>query len=259
MSDALAVNNTDRLEEIAVEIETIQGVALLKIGERLCEARDLFRYNRREGGFDGWIDSRLKVGRSTAYKLIDVFQAFGSESVHKVDGLSKSVLYALAAPSTPDSVREEAMRRVEAGETVSLETVANLKRELVDAKQAVKDAKRDEKVQKEIARKAGDDRQKMLRDLEWAQAQIKAQADEIERLKQDGVIHVYPSDPVPAPAPQHAQPKPAAPASESFIPTLSAIIADGCRRDLDEVIGMLRSEGLYSLAEGLEAASRRHA
>lgn len=225
---------------------------IIAIGNDLREVKAQIGH----GNFLPWIEAEFSMSERSARRFMDCAESFKSATVAD---LPPTVLYALAAPSVPEEVRQEALRRAEAGETVDLDVVADLKRELLDAKQVAKDAKRDEKVQKEIARKAGDDRQKMLRDLEWAQAQIKAQADEIERLKQDGVIHVYPSDPVSAPAPQPVPRKPAAPASESFIPTLSAIIADGCRRDLDEVIGMLRAEGLYILAEGLEAAARRAA
>ena len=253
MSDALTVSAGDRLEEIATEIETIQGVALLKIGERLSEAREIFKYDRNEGGFTGWIDSRLTFGSSTAYKLIDVFTAFGNESFHKMETLPKSVLYALAAPSTPEPVREEAMRRVEAGEPVNMDVIADLKRQLLDAKQVAKDAKRDEKVQKELARQAQDDRAKILRDYEWAKSQSETQAREIERLKQDGVIHVYPAekqDPAPATLSIVAEPKPG-----SLIPAVAALIADGCRRDVAEIISMLMSEGYYALADEIRAAA----
>ncbi|NEU14634.1 DUF3102 domain-containing protein [Methylobacterium sp. BTF04] len=250
MSDALTVPAGDRLEEIAVEIETIQGVALLKIGERLSEARDIFKYDRNEGGFTGWIDARLKFGSSTAYKLIDVFTAFGNESFHKMETLPKSVLYALAAPSTPEPVREEAIRRVEAGQPVDLDLVADLKRQLLDAKQLAKDAKRDEKVQKDLARQAQEDRAKMLRDYEWAKSEVETKAREIERLKQDGVIHVYPAEPKPV---AEIKAAPVSPKPGSCLPAMAAIIADGCRRDVAELVAMAREEGLFSLAAELEA------
>ena len=248
MSDALTTANDDRLEQIAVEIETIQGVALLKVGERLLEAQELFRYQRDEQGFGGWVDRRLRFGQTTAYKLINVFAAFGGESVHKVDTLPKAVLYALAEPSTPPSLRAKALDMVKPGEPVDGDALASLKRDLAEAKQAAKDAKRDERMQKEVAQKANEDRARMLRDYEWEKSRANTLADEVERLKQDNVLHVYPRDRV-APQPEPEPRK----ASVSLLPTAAAIICDGCRRDLDELVSIFRSEGLYGLAQEIEA------
>ena len=249
MSDALTTPNDDRLEQIAVEIETIQGVALLKVGERLLEAQELFRYDRNEGGFRGWVDRRLRFSVDTAYRLVGVFTAFGSESAALCDTLPKSVLYALAEPSTPPALRAKALDMVEPGKPVDGEALALLKRELADAKQAAKDAKRDERMQKEVAQKANDDRARMLRDYEWEKSRANTLAEEVERLKQDNVLHVYPRDRV-APQPETEARK----ATVSLLPTAAAIICDGCRRDLDELVSIFRSEGLYGLAQEIEAA-----
>jgi hypothetical protein len=67
-----------------------------------AEAHGLFRYRRDEGGFAGWVEKRLKMSRRTAYNLLDVHEKFGGESVQILHTLPRSVLYLLAAPSTPD-------------------------------------------------------------------------------------------------------------------------------------------------------------
>jgi hypothetical protein len=115
-----------RLEAIAKEIESIQQTAITQIAKLVAEARDLYRYHRNEGGFAGWAEKRLGYTRQTAYNLIHVHERFGGENLsNRLDTFHASVLYLLAAPSTPESARKEVMRRAATGEQVS---VADAKR-----------------------------------------------------------------------------------------------------------------------------------
>ena len=115
-----AVPADDRLELIATEIEKLQTTALLHIAERLNEARDIFRYRRDEGGFAGWVESRLRWSRQTAYNLLHVHEQFAGQCVKNLDSFPASVLYLVAAPTTPKSAREEVLKRAEAGEPLSI-------------------------------------------------------------------------------------------------------------------------------------------
>lgn len=116
-----------RLEDIAKGIETIQATAIIKIGERLAEARDLFRYDRKEGGFTGWVERRLKMSRDSAYNAIKVFENLGEsvEHVQHFQDLPARVLYALAAPSTPEQVLVEVKQLLIDGQKV---TAADVRR-----------------------------------------------------------------------------------------------------------------------------------
>jgi hypothetical protein len=110
----------DKLEGIAKDIERLQGTAILKIAERHAEARELFRYRRDEGGFAGWVETRLRFSRQTAYNLLHVHERFGDvESVKYLDTFPASILYLLAAPSTPEPVREEIIERAKTGEKIT--------------------------------------------------------------------------------------------------------------------------------------------
>ena len=118
-------NNRDRLEAIAKDIETKHANAVLHIATRLAEARDIFRYLRDEGGFSGWIETRLHYSRSTVYNLLSIYDRFGGEEnlSKRLDTFPASILYLLAAPSTPPDVREEIITRAEAGEPVTAAAV----------------------------------------------------------------------------------------------------------------------------------------
>lgn len=49
-----------------------------------------------------------------------------------MSNLTPTVLYELAAPSTPEPVRQIVEQKADAGESVSVEEVKRLKRELAD-------------------------------------------------------------------------------------------------------------------------------
>ena len=65
---------------------------------------------------------------------MNVAEQFGDKS-NKLLLLNASALYALSAPSTPETVRTEIIERVESGEKVDLNEIARLKKETLDAKQ----------------------------------------------------------------------------------------------------------------------------
>jgi hypothetical protein len=123
----------ERLETIAKNIETTHANAVLYIAAQLAEARDIFHYRRDEGGFGGWVETRLHSSRSTAYNLLSIHERFGGEKnlSKRLDTFSTSILYLLAAPSTPESACDEIIERAQAGEPVS---VAEVKRVIDTAK-----------------------------------------------------------------------------------------------------------------------------
>jgi hypothetical protein len=116
------VTTDDRLEAIAEEIETLQANAIMRIAERLAEARSIFRYRRNEGGFGGWVEQRLHFSRDKAYDLLNVGERFGNQSVELFDTLAPTILYLLAKPSTPEAAIAEVCERAASGEKISTAT-----------------------------------------------------------------------------------------------------------------------------------------
>jgi len=103
-------------EAKAARIELVQATAVLEIAAHLADVHRQYLYRRDEGGFQGWVESRLSMSRRTVYNLLDVHKQFGSESVQNLHTLPRSVLYLLAPESTPAAVRTDVIQRVEAGE-----------------------------------------------------------------------------------------------------------------------------------------------
>lgn len=67
--------------------------------------------------FDGWLKAEFEWSRRTAFRFISVTNQFGAKLA--LNEIAPSALYLLAAPSTPDEARQEALARAEAGEVIT--------------------------------------------------------------------------------------------------------------------------------------------
>lgn len=141
-----------RLEDIAKSIETVQATAIIKIGEKLSEARDLFRYDRSEGGFTGWVERRLRMHERTAYRMIDVYERLGGslDNYPNIQDLSREALFQLAAPSTSQEVRDQVEQLLIDGHKVTAADVKRMKAELEAASSQSYDIR--DKAEKAVAR-----------------------------------------------------------------------------------------------------------
>lgn len=108
--------------------ETAQNI--FTIGEKLADVRDRLQHNK-SGGFDGWIEKEFGLGRSAAYRFINVYERFANRPNLGQLEVATSALYLLAAPSTPDDVVDQVIQRAESGEKITHK----------DARQAVDDAR----------------------------------------------------------------------------------------------------------------------
>jgi hypothetical protein len=95
--------------------------------------RDLDMVKRRlgHGKFFEWIEAEFGMSRHSAERFMNVFNTFGGKT-RTVRDLQPSVLYALAAPTTPEAVRTEAVAMAKAGKPVTSKIVADLKAKLRD-------------------------------------------------------------------------------------------------------------------------------
>ena len=76
----------------------------------------------------GWLDRELGLSDRSALNFIQVYELAKTRSENFSDlSLPVSGLYLLSRPSTPELVRDNILRRAEAGETLSL---ADIKREV---------------------------------------------------------------------------------------------------------------------------------
>lgn len=94
---------------------------IIRIGGHLYAVRDSL-----DNGFSAWIDLEFAFGRSTAYKMIQTFEAFDGQDVANFD---QTALYVLAEPRVPKEIRQLAMLMAK-----SERITATLAREIVGAR-----------------------------------------------------------------------------------------------------------------------------
>jgi hypothetical protein len=70
------------------------------------------------GEFQEWVEGNFSWAMRSATRMMEVAENFKSVNLSDLD-FAPSALYALAAPSTPESAREEAIQKAESGGTVT--------------------------------------------------------------------------------------------------------------------------------------------
>ena len=202
MNDITVFNEQDLPEDVRANIRAAAErirVRLKRSGEDIIEiGKDLLGVKAQlaHGQFGPWLQREFELSERTAQKLMDVAKRFGDRSAHCAD-FKPAILYALSAPSTPESVREAAIEMAQAGQTVTLADVEALKREA----QMEKDTRQQlsaklEQVQKQNQilhanlAAASEREQRSYRELVETQEQIASLADEkskaaIEQARQE--------------------------------------------------------------------------
>lgn len=104
----------------AAQVIRAQGHAMrssiLKIGRQLIEIKGMLPH----GVFGEWIAAEFSMSERSAERFINVANVYGGKS-DILSFLSDSVLYMLAAPSTPDGARQEVERAALSGQKVTVE------------------------------------------------------------------------------------------------------------------------------------------
>lgn len=107
---------------------------IIEIGRELAAVKAELPH----GKFLPWIASEFEMDQKTAFNFMSVYERFGGGKLGIFPNFKPTILYALSAPSTPDSVVEKAIEKAEAGESVTTAWVKEQKRleaELATAKQ----------------------------------------------------------------------------------------------------------------------------
>ncbi len=91
---------------------TAEGVIL--IGQKLIEVKGLLGH----GNFGEWLRTEFDWTPQLAGKMMNVARQFGGQN-EKIFQFAPSALYLLAAPSIPESAKEDALTLAEAGEEIT--------------------------------------------------------------------------------------------------------------------------------------------
>ncbi len=95
---------------------------IFEIGQKLIEVKTKLGH----GHFLDWLSAEFEWTERTARNFMRVAEVFKSETVSDLQ-LAPSALYILAAPSTPETARKEAITRAEAGESIGKKTAVEIK------------------------------------------------------------------------------------------------------------------------------------
>lgn len=113
----LAEDTRRRLKRSAMDIYCI--------GVNLLEAQKITEH----GEFLPWLRQEFGMGKTSAYEFIHVARAFESKIPiigNLINGITPTALYKLAAPSTSEAARDEAINILKAGEVVDPDVAKNL-------------------------------------------------------------------------------------------------------------------------------------
>jgi len=109
-----------QVREATVKIREMQRAALVDIGRELITVKAALPH----GAFLAWVESSFGWSQRTAVNMMQVATEFGSKW-ETVSHLPTAVIYKLAAPSTPPTVRE-AVLHLGPGQAVSVRAVTEL-------------------------------------------------------------------------------------------------------------------------------------
>lgn len=111
-----------RTEEIRVLVRR-SAQDIIDIGTKLIEIKARLGH----GNFGTWLDAEFGWNWKTATSLMNVATKFVNFT--NLNQFAPSALYLLAAPSTPEDARSEAMERADAGETITHAVAQTIVRE----------------------------------------------------------------------------------------------------------------------------------
>jgi hypothetical protein len=98
-------------------IHQIRGQASVQVGEQLAAVKERLNH----GQFGDWLSKEFQWSQRYAERLISVWRVFGKSDnfVEISRQLDRSAGYLLAAPSTPQAARDEAIEQAKRGERVT--------------------------------------------------------------------------------------------------------------------------------------------
>ena len=114
---------------------TAQGI--VDIGQKLLDIKEKLGH----GNFLNWLKKEFDWSELTAQRFMQVAKQFKSHNLLDLE-IAPSALYILSAPSTPDSMREEALSLAQAGAKITYKAVKEMKQK----HQSVSKVKKDEKI-----------------------------------------------------------------------------------------------------------------
>lgn len=116
--DALETEARIVVKQRTGEIKTLVRRAaqdIIEIGQKLIEVKEHLEH----GQFGAWLKAEFEWSHMTATRFMQVAEFAKVNTGVNFAGIQAKALYLLAAPSTPDAARDEALTRAVAGEAIT--------------------------------------------------------------------------------------------------------------------------------------------
>jgi Protein of unknown function (DUF3102) len=124
-----------RKKDLAEHITAIRALGkqtianIIEIGRHLTKCRDIVGARN----FGNWLNREFpRIGQRTAQRFMNVHELAAKNDNLSFSELPVSALYLLAAPSTPEPVRDEILERAEAGKKMSVSEVKRVIKEATE-------------------------------------------------------------------------------------------------------------------------------
>lgn len=180
-------------ERIKVRMErTVQDI--IEIGIDLNKVKASLGH----GHFIHWLEAEFGMSENTARNFMRVASVYGSKSATVAD-LPARALYELAAPSTPQEVRDQVEELVLDGEKVTVSDIKAMKEQFASERKSLKQQITDIKLKVKNARSSADEFSGQLLTLHTELANLR---DENHTLKHELENRPVTSEPVSETKPQ---------------------------------------------------------
>lgn len=194
---------------IAAEIQIIKEETKLvvlsssiKIGKRLCEAKEIVQH----GDWEQWLHDKVDYSQSTANNLMRIYKEFGDEQINLLSNTSKSqtfenltysqaiALFALPAEEREDFVKENPVENMTARQLAeAIKAKEKAEKETVDAQEETKKALNQAEGQKKLYENVNSAKTEAEKKLQEELARFKEELaaasgpskDELKKLRAD--------------------------------------------------------------------------
>lgn len=113
--DELIVRQKEYLTQQARNVLKRTAQDIIDLSQICHEYHETFGYQE----YIRWVKEDLGISETMGRRALNVYDEFGCTANLAVRDLQPSVLYLLAAPSTPESARQEAIEKAESGEALT--------------------------------------------------------------------------------------------------------------------------------------------
>ncbi len=173
----------EQTEEIRVLMKrTAEGIR--NIGQKLLEIKEKLGH----GNFLNWLKAEFNWSEPTAQRFMRVARQF--KFINLTDlSIAPSALYVLSAPSTSNSVREEAIFRAQTGENITYAAAKEIKQKYHPA--PTNKVKKDEKIEKEREKTPAEPESRAVSDVKFSILD-RPRTREIEPSRKQEILAVIP-------------------------------------------------------------------